>query len=163
LKSKDDDIVVDVTTLASVFACDERSVRSYAERKIAVRAGRGRYYLKASTRNLIQHLRDTASGRGGAAAVETLTAERARLAREQADAHALKNKITRGELVEASAVTERWSDICAQIRARLLAIPTIYCADVPGAGRAEIDILDRLIREALTGLADELAQGNTDD
>ncbi len=161
---EDDDIVVDVATLASVFACDERTVRSYAERKIAVRAGRGRYYLKASTRNLIEHLRDVASGRGGADGVQSLTAERARLAREQADAHALKNKITRGELVETAAVESRWSDICSQIRSRLLSIPSQLPAELPSITRAELDLIDRLIRQALHGLADELAnESNKDD
>ena len=163
MTAKDDDIVVDVATLASVFACDERTVRSYAERNIAVRAGRGRYYLKSSTRNLILHLRDTASGRGGAAAVETLTAERARLAHEQADAHALKNKITRDELVEASAVTERWSHICATIRSRMLAVPTMAAADIPAMTRIELDIIDRHVRDGLTELADGFEGSNQDD
>ena len=150
--------------LAQLFVCDARTIRDLADKGHVVKIGRNLYDLPASIMRLVPHLRDVAAGRGGADAVESLTQERARLAKEQADAHALKNKITRGELVEARAVTERWSDICAQIRARLLAIPTIYCADVPTATRAEIDTLDRLIREALTGLADELAnERDTDD
>ncbi len=161
--AKDDDIEVNGATLASVFACDERTIRSYASRDIAVKAGRGRYWLKASTRNLILHLRDTASGRGGAAAVETLTAERARLAHEQANAAAIKNAVSRGELVEASAVTERWSHICATIRSRMLAVPTMAAADIPAMTRIELDIIDRHIRDGLTELADELANESDKD
>ena len=160
---KDDDIEVNGATLASVFSCDERTVRSYAERNIAVKAGRGRYWLKASTRNLIEHLRDTASGRGGAAAVETLTAERARLAREQADGHAIKNRLARGELIETAAVEARWSDICATIRSRMLAVPTMAAADIPAMTRIELDIIDRHIRDGLTELADELANESDKD
>ncbi len=154
MKPKDDDILVDVATLASVFACDERTVRGYAERGIAVKSGRGRYLLKASTRNLIEHLRETASGRGGHEAVESLTAERARLAKEQADGHALKNQLARGELIEAAIVQDRWSGVCASIRQKMLAIPTQAAAAMPAMSRAEIDVLDRLIRDALTELAD---------
>jgi len=159
-----DDIELSGAALAQIWACDERTVRTYAERNIAVKSGRGRYLLKASTRNLIEHLRETASGRGGHDAVESLTAERARLAKEQADGHALKNQLARGELIEAAIVQDRWSDVCATVRARMLAIPTLASGEMPAMTRAEIDVIDRLIRAGLTELADgfENEKGATD-
>ena len=139
-------------------------LRAYAERGIAVKTGRGRYLLKASTRNLIEQLRNAASGRGGHDAVESLTSERARLAKEQADGHALKNRLARGELIPAADVQERWSDVCSTIRQKMLAVPTLASGEMPAMSRAEIDVIDRLIRDALTELADELTkEGATDD
>jgi len=149
-----DDIELSGAALAQIWACDERTVRTYAERNIAVKSGRGRYLLKASTRNLIEHLRETASGRGGHDAVESLTAERARLAKEQADGHALKNQLARGELIPAAIVQDRWSGICASIRQKMLAIPTLASGEMPAMSRVEIDTIDRMIRSALSELAD---------
>ncbi len=150
--------------LAQLFVCDARTIRDLSDKGHVVKIGRNLYDLPASIMRLVPHLRDVASGRGGADGVESLTQERARLAKEQADAHALKNKITRGELVETAAVTERWSNVCAQIRARLLSIPSQLPAELPTITRAELDLIDRLIRQALHGLADELAnESNKDD
>jgi len=153
-----DDIELTCPQLAIVWSCDERTVRAYAERGIAVKSGRGRYLLKASTRNLIEHLRETASGRGGHDAVESLTAERARLAKEQADGHALKNQLARGELIPAADVQERWSDVCSTVRSRLLSIPSQLPAELPKITRVELDLIDRLIRNALSALADGFEQ-----
>ena len=49
--------------------------------------------LTTTVRNYVRHLRGTASGRGGEEQVAALTTERARLAKEQADAQALKTQI----------------------------------------------------------------------
>ena len=149
--------------LAQLFVCDARTIRDLADRGHVVKIGRNLYDLPASIMRLVPHLRDVASGRGGADGVQSLTAERARLAREQADGHAIKNRLARGELIETAAVEARWSDICAQIRSRLLSIPSQLPAELPTITRAELDLIDRLIRQALHGLADELANESDKD
>lgn len=150
--------------LAQLFVCDARTIRAFADRGLVVKVGRNLYDLPASIMRLVPHLRETASGRGGADAVESLTAERARLAKEQADAVALKNQLTRGELIPAAEVQERWSDVCSTIRQKMLAIPTLASGEMPAMSRAEIDVIDRLVRDALTELADELTkEGAIDD
>ena len=46
----------------------------------------------------------------------------------------------------------------------MLAVPTLASGEMPAMSRAEIDVIDRLIRDALTELADELTkEGATDD
>jgi phage terminase Nu1 subunit (DNA packaging protein) len=53
-----------------------------------------------------------------------LTAERARLAKAQADKTELEVAELRGELVSAQEVIEAWTQYIAAIRARLLALPS---------------------------------------
>ncbi len=150
--------------LAELFVCDQRTIRAFADRGLVVKVGRNLYDLPASIMRLVPHLRETASGRGGHEAVETLTQERARLAHEQANAAAIKNALSRGELIEAAIVQDRWSGICASIRQKMLAIPTLASSEMPAMTRAEIDMIDRLIRDGLSELADgfENKKGATD-
>lgn len=110
------------------------------------------YDLEATVRGYVAHLRGTASGRGGEEHVVSLTAERARLAKEQADAQALKNAKLRGDLVEASEVERTWSDVLRQVRARVLSVPSRLRADLPQIDALTINALDRALRDALTEL-----------
>lgn len=61
------------------------------------------------------------AGKTGRAALD-LTAERTRLARLQADRLAMENDLRRGDLVEVSAVRERWDAVAGIVKRRLLAI-----------------------------------------
>jgi phage terminase Nu1 subunit (DNA packaging protein) len=91
-----------------------------------------------------------------------LNAERARLAKEQADHAALKNAMLRGELLDANDVVAGWQDATARARSLLLGLPPA-CADEvtllarSGGPRAVRDFLADRIHDALTELA------NTDD
>jgi phage terminase Nu1 subunit (DNA packaging protein) len=85
---------------------------------------RGRYDLAACRVAYIQHLRAQAAGRQSTAGgVGSLEAERARLAKEQADAKAMENAVTRGELVKASEVAATWEQIGTEVKRVLLSIP----------------------------------------
>lgn len=121
----------------------------------AVRLGHDAYDLGETVRRYVEHLRGAASGRGGDEQVATLTAERARLAREQADQVAMKNAALRGELVPSAEVERTWSDILRQVRARILAVPSRLrqAHSLPGEIAEE---MDRELRDALT----ELGNGN---
>ena len=120
------------------------------------RTGRGRYSLKESVIGVLRRLRAAAAGRGGTDEVESLTRERARLARVQADGHELKNAIARGEFLPAAAVADRWDSMCLLIRNRMMAIPSQLPTDLPHLTRHDLDVIDRLIRDALSALADEI-------
>jgi phage terminase Nu1 subunit (DNA packaging protein) len=52
-----------------------------------------------------------------------LNAEKARLAKEQADSQAMKNAIQRGELIPSSMVAETWSRIVNAAKLKFLALP----------------------------------------
>ena len=121
------------------------------KRGIAVHLGRDAYDLAATVRAYVVHLRGTASGRGGEEHVANLTSERARLAKEQADAQALKNASLRGELVSAAEVERKWADVLRQVRSRILAVPSRLRQSV-NLDAESADEMDRELRAALTEL-----------
>lgn len=141
----------DSEALLDILGISAQALSALKARGIAVDHGRNAWNLTATVRGYIAHLRETASGRGGEEYVATLTAERARLAREQADGQALKNAALRGELVEASAVERAWSDLLRQVQARVLAVPSRLRADL-GLEAATAEALDRELRNALEAL-----------
>lgn len=121
------------------------------KRGIAVSHGRDAYDLASTVNAYVTHLRNTASGRGGEEQVANLTAERARLAKEQADAQALKNGKLRGDLVEAAEVERAWSDVLRKIRARVLAVPSRLRQSIT-LSTSDAERIDRELRDALTEL-----------
>ncbi len=125
------------------------AISGLARRGVVVRVGRGKYDLQASIHGYCQHLRGQAAGRGGEKAVVGLATERARLAREQADGVAMKNKAMRGELVEASAVEAEWSDMLRTVRAGMLAVPSRCAQRLPHLTAHDVGEIDREVREVL--------------
>lgn len=120
---------------------------------IAIHLSHDGYDLERTVRGYVTHLRSIAAGWGTGDQAAQLTTERARLAKEQADAQAIKNAKLRGDLVEASTVERAWSDILRQVRARILSVPPrlrqVLELDAHGA-----ELVDRELRDALTDLAD---------
>jgi hypothetical protein len=82
-------------------------------------------------------------GRRAAGDVARLAAERARLAREQADQVALKNAILRGEYVRLKNVQRGAETIFAAFRERILSIPGKLAAVCEMRSRAEIELVLR--------------------
>ncbi|MCC3245095.1 hypothetical protein LG047_07155 [Methylocystis sp. WRRC1] len=135
--------------LAKLLGVHERTIRDLVDREVIVKAERGKYELAASVRAYCEHLRHVASGRGGESGVSTLTAARARLAREQADAAALKNAALRGEMIAAAEVAAAWRMIMTGVRSRMLAIPSRVRAAIPHMTLSEVDIVEREVVDAL--------------
>jgi phage terminase Nu1 subunit (DNA packaging protein) len=97
-----------------------------------------------------------------------LNAERARLAKEQADHAALKNAVLRGELLDANEVVAGWQDAVGRARSLLLGLPPA-CADevtllARAGGSAKVrDFLADRIHDALTELANTKLDGEEGD
>lgn len=108
--------------LAGWLGVSSQSIAAFANDGKVVRVSRGKYDLRASVAAYTAHLREVAAARGGEAQILDLTAERARLAKEQADGQELKNATLRGELVPAAEVEREWSDILRKVRAGILAV-----------------------------------------
>jgi Phage DNA packaging protein, Nu1 subunit of terminase len=146
--------IVGAREVADWLGVSDRTVRDLADRSIIIRTGRGKYDLRASIAAYTAHLREVSAGRGGETQILDLTEQRARLAKEQADATALKNATTRGELVKAEAVAQEWEGIVAEVRSAMLAIPGRIRRRAGSAfDAAAIALVDQEIREALTALA----------
>jgi phage terminase Nu1 subunit (DNA packaging protein) len=134
-------------------------------RHVAARDARGRlriYHPEQARVEWEQHTRPRSDvilrpvgGNGHAAAapsalaLETLRERRARATTmEVALARLVK------DLVPAREVELRWASVIVQTRTALLGIPSRYRARLPHLTAAEIAVLDGLIRETLTALAD---------
>jgi terminase small subunit / prophage DNA-packing protein len=146
---------VSAPTLAHLLGVSEREVRNLAKAGIAVRAGRGRYRLQESVRHAFEHIRRTASQRGGEASLEAMRAERIRIAKEQADALGLKNAAARGEMRDANDVRREWSDILRAVRAGMLAVPSRAGARLPHLTPHDIAEIDAEVRAVLTEIGKE--------
>jgi phage terminase Nu1 subunit (DNA packaging protein) len=117
-------------------------------RAIIVRSERG-YALAPSVKGYCDHLRTLATGRGGDDAT-IATAERGRLAREQADHIALKDAVARRELVPAAEVEAEWSAVLRTLRASMLAVPSRCAARLPHLTAHDVSDIDQEIRAVLT-------------
>lgn len=80
--------------------------------------------------------------------------ERARLVRLQADKVELEVAARRGELLEAAAVERELRDEYARLRGRLGSVPGQLRVHRPGVDGETIRLVERLIHQALTELAD---------
>jgi phage terminase Nu1 subunit (DNA packaging protein) len=99
---------------------------------------------------------------GGGRAAETaaagpldLTAERARLAKFQADKTELEVAVLRGDLIPGEIVKDVWGDYIAAARAKLIALPSTAAPRVAGGTVREVELeLRDLVHQALTELKD---------
>jgi terminase small subunit / prophage DNA-packing protein len=116
--------------------------------------GRGEYDLDACREAYITRLREAAAGRANSGDLN-LTEERARLAKEQADAKEMENSITRGELVYIDDVAKRVEVALSKVKTKILAIPTKVAPEAAAADDAkEVQaLIERHIIEALNELA----------
>ena len=85
-----------------------------------------------------------------------LNAERARLAKEQADAQELKNRVSRGELLPANEVEGLWQSAAGRCRSILLGIPNSAAERIVLIARREetAEAAAKAVRELLTAQID---------
>ncbi len=85
-----------------------------------------------------------------------LTAERARLAKEQADKTAIQNEERRGEIIPVADVIERWTRIAETVKRRLLGLPSKVAPRLAMKPVSEVfRVLDEQVRETLIELSGE--------
>lgn len=144
------EIDVSAKDLADIIGVKDRTIRDFADRGLVIRGGRGRYRLIESVRTYCEHIRATASGRGGEDEAKTLTAERTRLAREQADQTALKNAALRRDLVPAAEVEREWSEVLRRVRSGCMAIPSRIRQHLAHLTAYDVQAIDAEVRAVLT-------------
>lgn len=140
---------VNATVLAQWLGVSDRMVRELAKDHIVVRAGHGLYKLKQSIRRYCEHVRRTASQRGGDVSLAAMRDQRIRIAKEQADALALKNAKARGQVIDAEAVEAEWSGILRMVRAGMLAVPSRAGARLPHLTVHDVAEIDAEVRAVL--------------
>jgi phage terminase Nu1 subunit (DNA packaging protein) len=99
---------------AAMHGVDARTVRRWDDEDGHPRNDDGTYCAKESITWRIH--RETG-------AEHDLNAERARLAKEQADRIAMENAVRRGELADLNSVSKVWASAFSNFRARMLGAP----------------------------------------
>jgi len=85
--------------------------------------GRARFDIDAVRIAYIRHIRDIAGGKKSGVDAPELTAERARLARAQADKAEMEVAALEGKLVPAESVEKIWTALATSFRSRMVAMP----------------------------------------
>lgn len=145
------DSEISAVELAAWLGVSERAISDYVRKGIIARSAPGRFMLRASVKAVATHLRELAAQRGASSA--GLTAQRERIAREQADALEMKNAATRHELLPAKLVAEEWSGILRLVRSRIMATPSRIQQQLGHLSAHDIDVIDRELRDTLEELA----------
>jgi len=90
---------------------------------VIAKQDKGQYNLDQARSEYIHHFRAINQGRMTKDGLD-LQAERARLAKEQADAKEMENAIERGDLVYIEDVAKQFENQLTKVRTKLLALPT---------------------------------------
>lgn len=129
------------------------SLLTLLDKGIIPSAAPGKYDINACREAYISNLREVAAGRAANGSLD-LGEERARLAKEQADAKEMENDILRGDLVYIADVADMAEKQFAKVRSKLLSVPTKTAPEAVSCATAkEVQVLlERAITEALNDL-----------
>lgn len=149
-----------MTEVAAHLHMDLQTFRKLIDRGVITKQERGSYDAEQVRKEYILHIREVAAGRFKAGELD-LQAERARLAKEQADAKEMENAVERGDLVYIEDVAKQVEGQMTKVRTKLLAIPTKYAPELHAMATArEVQLaLEEAITEALNELVGYNPQG----
>ncbi len=138
---------VDVGFLCQLFGLQSRRVYQLIESGVIPRPKsqkRGKYRLTDAITGYIRFLQEsTRSGKAG----DTLNAERARLAKGQADRVELQNAVTRGELLPSRVIEEVVAKIAAEAALKLEALPVLVKRRLSGVDPKVVTLAARVVED----------------
>ena len=139
---------------------NEKNIRIMINKGIIDKKQNGKYDIDEVRAAYIHHIREVAASRMTSEGLD-LANERARLAKEQADAKEMQNEVERGELVYIKDVASQLERQLYRVRSKLLVIPSKVapeCNAVETVPEVQ-DIIERAVLEAL----DELGREDEED
>lgn len=147
--------------IAALLDMTTRNVNLLGTQGILPKARNGRYSRIECVHRWIRYLK----GRLETGDDETLAKQRTRLTKNKADIAEMEQSRLRGELLPANEVRAGWSQIVAQIKTRLLAIPSKIAARLAVMRTAAEckALVNAEIREALEALATITIADSLDD
>ncbi|MFC5509281.1 hypothetical protein [Bosea massiliensis] len=144
--------------MAAFTNMSTRGVRDFVARRIFVPGSKkGLLKFVESIHRYHDHLRASAIGKAGGGERDTLTTERANLAKLQAQEVELRLARARGEYVPLSDVTDGWAKVAQIVRAQGLAQTSRIGAKVPHLTAHDRTEIATLNREMLEAIAEEVA------
>lgn len=162
--SEDPERTVSTAELGAWLDLSPRSIREHAAAGRLVPRGKG-FALQASVRAFSRWQREAMAGRGGQEYQE------ARTRREQANAEMAELKLAeaQGRVLDAAEVERLWTGANLRCRNHILAVVKKLGMLLGHLSRADLVVIDRLLREALTELGtgkvrmDEQEEGRPQD
>jgi len=141
------------TQLAIKLGLSTKSLNELIDRGVIESRPTGQYTYEECSKQYLAHLREIAAGRMTVDGLD-LSAERARLAKEQADAKEMENAVGRGELVKISDIVADFESQLQKAKVKLLAMPTKIAAETHAASEVKEckDIIHAAIEDALVDL-----------
>jgi len=149
-------IICDLQTIMQAFDCGQAYINRLREEDNIVMAARGKYDLVASTAKYVNRLRNKTEKIDSDGNVIDFHTEKARLTKMQADKAEMEVQELAGELVRVSDVLLEWQNILADVKGKLLSIPSklaTLVTDIDNPGEAQ-ELIETYIREALQELAE---------
>jgi phage terminase Nu1 subunit (DNA packaging protein) len=146
---KNDSNIVSAAVLSDWALMGLRRVRELAEAGIFVKAGRGRYDLKASLQGLIKHQRELAAGRAGLDPSTDIASANMRLKEANIRLANLRYDKESGTLIEKDVVLQNLGPIMRGIMRFVMGIPGTYAFEVGTLLPADKAILERICRDGL--------------
>jgi len=133
-----------------VYGISVRRYQQLAKEGLVPSPADGLIDFVASTKALITYYQKLLQGQGSI----TLTDERARLTKVQADIAILEYEKTTGQLLEKDEVISAWKAMIMACRSRLLSIPTKAAPLIEGLNKRESQhVLEKMVWEALNELS----------
>ncbi|EYS89475.1 hypothetical protein CF68_33065 [Cupriavidus sp. SK-4] len=137
------DVKLRQAEFAALVGISQPAVSGLVARGIILSGMTGRQMLLA----YCSHLRETAAGRASESEFD-LVAERARLAKEQADRIALQNEVTRRELAPVHLIEQVLSQAGARVSGILEAIPGMLKRRLPTLSATDVELITREVAKA---------------
>jgi phage terminase Nu1 subunit (DNA packaging protein) len=145
---------VSATALGAHLGCSRVTIHEYVARKVFARGTDGLFDEDDCRLKAFAYLRDKAGGRSGGGD-KNLAEVRAELTREQTQAVAMKNAITRGDYVPLAIVKRNLESVLTTVRERILSIPGKSALACEMRSRGEIE---EIMRAELHEALDELSR-----
>ena len=139
------DDVVGAERLGKMLGITARQVSNHARDGLFDRTGRGQYCVDDCVAAYIRFLRESLKGDG-----ESLTEERTRLVRAQADREELDLEVARGNNLPIDIIKTFWQSVIGSVRSKMLAIASTLKTKYPHLENDVIVSIDEAIRDALT-------------
>ena len=139
--------------IAGKLSITLKTFNDLVNRGIIEERERGKYTYEECSRQYLDHLREVAAGRYSADGLD-LAAERARLAKEQADSKEMENMVERGELLYIEDVVSDFEEQLMNCKTKLLAAPTKVAAEAFAA--KDVQEVQTLFEQAVKDALSEL-------
>ena len=139
--------------VAQHLNCSQQALSKLIDDGVITKKPRGKYNIDEVRLEYIKHFRAIASGRAAAGDLD-LGAERARLAKEQADAKEMENAIERGDLVYIELVAKDFEKQLLKAKTKLLALPSKIAAEVHASANVKEAklLIEMNMKDALSDL-----------